>query len=203
MSALRLAAAAALVAVAVLAGLLSADVRSWRASLAGGDAAYAVSPSRAEWSPETRLGGAAESLLGVHGDVAFRRALKLYRAATAVPARLDTQIDRQGELGVAERALTAQASSSDRARAAEARTLLGVLSFDSASAGTGVSQTDIALADFTDAVRADPQDEAAKFDLELLLRLIAPHGKRSGAGNSTGLGKTGQRGAAGAPGSGY
>ena len=52
--------------------------------------------------------------------------------------------------------------------------------------------------------RADPSDTAAKFDLELLLRLTAAEGTRSSNGPANGFGRTGKHGAAGgAPGSGY
>ena len=60
------------------------------------------------------------------------------------------------------------------------------------------------IADFTNAVRADPTNAAAKYDLELLLRLTAAHGARPGAGTGGSFGKGGRRGAGGGvPGGGY
>jgi hypothetical protein len=53
-------------------------------------------------------------------------------------------------------------------------------------------------------VRADPQNDDAKYDLELALRELLTHGVRVGAGQQTGAGATGRRGAGGGvPGSGY
>jgi hypothetical protein len=50
----------------------------------------------------------------------------------------------------------------------------------------------------------DPGDTAAKFDLELLLRLTAPHGQRHGTGLANGFGRNGHLGASGGvPGNGY
>ena len=95
-------------------------------------------------------------------------------------------------------------STPTRAVASQARTLLGILSFGASAQGAGPSQVDAAIADFTDAIRADPGNEAAKFDLELLLRLTVAHGVRTGRGTGGGFGRTGRHGAGGGvPGSGY
>jgi hypothetical protein len=181
---LRVGGAVVLAAVAVLAALLAADVAGWPTALAHGRA------------PSTRLAGTAEAVLGVGDDLAFRRALQLYRAAAAVPNQLDTAVDLQTRRSEAENALAGPASSSDPTRASQARTLLGILAFD--------ESVDNAIADFTDAVRADPENEAAKYDLELVLRLTTAHGTRPGAGQSSRSGRSGRRGAGGGvPGSGY
>ena len=67
-----------------------------------------------------------------------------------------------------------------------------------------VDNTIAATTVFTDAIRADPEDDFAKFDLELLLRLTAAHGTRIGPGQSNGQGPTDHHGAGGGvPGSGY
>lgn len=184
MTALRMVSAAALAGVAVLASLLAADVDAWPKALAHGHA------------PSTQLGGAAESVLGTGDDLSYLRALRLYRAAAALPIRLDNAIERQTRSAQAETALEGPAASTEAARASQARTLLGIIAFD--------QSVDPALADFTDAVVADPRNEAAKFDLELLLRLTAPSATRPGAGQSSQSGRTGRRGAGGGvPGSGY
>jgi hypothetical protein len=204
MSAVRIAGAVVLAVAAVLAALLSADVRGWRTSLAQGDAVYAATPGRATWTPSTQLGGLAGSLLGVGDDVAARRGLQQYELSASAPHRLDTAVDVQALRSQAETALSGPASSSNGARASQARTLLGILAFADYSAGGGVSQTSAAAGDFADAVRADPSNDQAKFDLELLLRLGAAHGSRPGTGPAHKFGRTGRRGAgAGVPGSGY
>lgn len=203
MSRTRLVAAAALAALGVAAALLAGDVRAWRDSLAGGDAVYAVTPARADWTPSTRLGGAAATVLGVDGDLTLRRALRLYRASIAIPNRLDTAVKSQATRAEAEDALGVVARSADARRASQASTLLGVLAFDSSAAGNRSTQATTALSDLTGAVRSNPRNVDAKFDLELVLRLQAAHGARPGAGNSTGVGRGRRGGGAGLPGSGY
>jgi len=203
-SGLRLALAGLLVAAAVLVALLAADVRSWPAALESGDAVYAATPGRASWTPSTRLGGLAEGLLGVGDDVAQRRALQLYSVTIGLHQRLDNALDVQTARARAQDALASAARDSDPQRAAQARTLLGILTFGSSASGGSQSQVDAAVSDFTDAIRADPEDDFAKFDLELLLRLTAAHGTRTGPGQSNGLGATGRHGAGGGvPGNGY
>jgi hypothetical protein len=203
-TALRLGVAAVLAVVAALAALLAADVRAWRTALDGGDAVYAVSPARASWTPSTRLGGVAEAVLGVRDDVAFRRSLQLYRKAAAAHLRLDNALEVQTLRAQAADALAGPAAAVDVQRASQARTLLGLLAFRAAASGGGTSQTEAAISDLTDAVRVDPSDVTAKFDLELLLRLTAAHGTRAGSAQGSGFGKTGRRGAGGGvPGSGY
>jgi hypothetical protein len=190
---MKIAAAIALAAVAVFAALLAGDVRSWPRALGQGDAAYAVTPHRAEWTPSTRLGGAAASLLGSRDDVAFRRALQLYRIAQSTPNRLDTAVELQTVRTLAETRLAAVARGP---HASQADTLLGVLAFSESA--------DASIADFANAVRADPTNAAAKYDLELLLRLSAAHGTRAGAGPGGSFGRGGRHGAGGGvPGSGY
>jgi hypothetical protein len=203
-TALRVAAIAALAALAVLAALLAADVRAWPLALDRGDALYTIAPGRAEWTPATRIGDLAQSLLGTASDVAARQALRSYRQVIGLQEQLNNALPVQTQQAQAINALAGPASSSDRQEAAQARTLLGILAFTESAEGGGVSQTDAAIADFTDAVRVDPGDAAAKFDLELLLRLSAPQGVRHGSGLSNGFGRIGRFGASGGvPGSGY
>jgi hypothetical protein len=202
---LRILGAVILAALAVFAALLASDVRAWPFALDRGDAVYAVSPGAASWTPATRLGGVAASLLGVGRDVTSRRALVLYRQVAGQQEILSNALDVETLRVAAETALAAPAASSDPRIASQARTLLGILAFGAASnGGGGASQTDTAISDFTGAVTVDPADTAAKFDLELLLRLTAAHGQRISTGPSNSFGKTGRRAAAGGvPGSGY
>jgi hypothetical protein len=189
----KIAAAAVLAAVAVLAALLAADVGSWRHAVAQGDALYAVTPGRATWKPPTLLGGAAARLLGTKDDVALRRGLQLYAAAAAVPDRLDTADELQSLRAQAQQALVRASTGRD---ASQAETLLGALAFGQSA--------ETAIANFTNAVRADPTNAAAKFDLELLLRQSEAHGSRAGASPGGAFGKGGRRGAGGGvPGNGY
>jgi hypothetical protein len=182
---MRLGLAAVLAVVAVAAAVLAHDLRTGRAALQRGDASYALTPSRATWT--------SSSALGTDDDVAFRRALQLYVRTMSTPKRLDIARDRATLRAQAETALAAVAHG---AHASQAETLLGVLAFERSA--------DDAIADFTDAVRADPSNTVAKYDLELLLRLTAARGSREGGGPGGSFGRGGRRGAgAGVPGSGY
>jgi hypothetical protein len=204
MRALGIALAAALATLAVLAALLAADVRSWPAALTSGDALYAASAPKATWTPPTRLGGFSQDMLGLRDDLRLRRALQLYRQSGAVPQRLDDAVDVVTARAEAQDALAAAGRESQPQGASQALTLLGVLSFRTFATGGGSSQADVALSDFTDAVRIDPDNDLAKYDLELLLRLTAAHGVRAGAGRGSGFGRSGRHGGAGGvPGSGY
>lgn len=201
MSAVRVGLALLLAAVAVLAALLVLDVRSAQRALEQGDALYTVAPARATWTPATALGSVSGRLLGTGDDLAWRRALQLYAVAAATPNRLDTAVELQSRRSQAEDALAGVAHGP---HASEAETLLGILAFEQAASGSGPGGADAATANFTDAVRADPANTAAKFDLELILRLTATHGSRPGAGPGGGVGPGGRRGAGGGtPGNGY
>ena len=137
---LRLVLAGLLVVAAVVVALLAADVRSWPSALASGDSVYAATPGRASWTPSTRLGGLAEQLLGTRDDVAQRRALQLYSVAGALPQRLDNALEVQTARAQAQDALATAARDPDPQRAAQARTLLGILTFGASSSG-GSSRT--------------------------------------------------------------
>jgi hypothetical protein len=200
----RVAAAAGLTALGLACTVLAADVHSWKTSLPGGDALYAATPNQASWTPRTRLGGLSADLLGVNDDVAARRALQRYAAAANLSLRLDNALAVQSARAQAQDGLSRVAASSDGARAGQALTLLGVLTFGGSAAGAQQDQVDAAASDFADAIRADPSSSAAKFDLELLLRQSIAHGTRTGQVPGGGFGRGGRRGAGGgSPGWGY
>ncbi len=203
MTALRLAAIAVLAAAGVVAALLAADVRAWPVALEKGDAVYAIAPGRASWIPATNLGGLSNTLLGTADDVAARLALQGYRETADLQQQLGNAIPVPTQRLAAINALSSPANSANPQMAAQARTLLGILTFAEAAAGGGVSPTDTAIADFADAVRVEPGDTAAKFDLELLLRLTAANGQRSGHRLASGFGRTGRGASGSAPGSGF
>jgi hypothetical protein len=203
----RWAAAALLVAGATLALLLSVDFRAWHDAFRAGDARYRSAPAGARWSATTILPfGIASSLLAVGDDLAARRAIRLFRLGYAAPHGLDSAVQTQGQRALAELALADIARSGDPRRAAQASDLLGVLAFGDFAAGGGrdPAQAERAVSAFSDAVRLDPSDEAAKVNLELVLRLFRARGVRPGASTSTGGPGTGRRGAGtGIPGTGY
>jgi hypothetical protein len=205
--------AAALVVLAVVAALLAADVRGWQKTLRENDALLQSAPAAADRQPDTHLASLAERTLGVSDDVAARRAIALYLRNINVPVRLDNARQVALARSRAEEALASVARSSEGARASQAETLLGVLVFTDVSPSmdpfeqtteNDPDQAQASIADFQDAARADPQNAAAKYDLELALRALLAQGVRVGAGQQTGAGSTGRRGAGGGvPGSGY
>ena len=179
MSSLRLALAGALAVLAVLAALAAGDVRAWHSALADGDTAYVATPSRATWTPPTRLGGLSEALLGVRDDVELRQALQLYVDAAKLHLRLDNAVDVESARARAQDALEQVSRAGDPQRTSQVLTLLGILAFRASAAGGAQSQVDAALSDFTDAVRADPTERAGR------LRPRAPaatHGRARHAG---------------------
>ena len=205
--------AAILLVLAVLAALLAADVRTWQSTLRDDDAILAAAPKAATWRPHTHLSSLAEHVLGVRDDVEARRAIALYLENVNVPVRLDNAQQVAVARGRAEQALAAVARSSSGARASQAETLLGVLVFtdvgpsnDPFQETTGIDpdQAQASVTDFDDAVRSDPENALAKYDLELALRALLSQGIQVGAGQQTGAGSNGQRGAGGGiPGNGY
>lgn len=202
----RVGVAAVLVALAAFVALLSLDVGTWQDSLRSGDARYRAAPADARWRASPILPfGAARSLLAVGDDLAARRAIRLFRLSYGVHGRLDTAVQTQGARAVAELALADVTRSRDPQRAAQASDLLGVLAFgDLGRRGRDASQAERAVSAFANAVRLDPSDDAAKFNLELALRVFQARGVRPGASPSTGGRGTGRHGAGtGSPGTGY
>jgi hypothetical protein len=204
--ALAFVAALVLLALAGAAALLAADVRGWQRTIRSDDALLATSPRTASWEPPTHLSSVAEYLLGVRDDVKLRRAIALFRANVGLRPRLDNAQQVAIGRGRAEQALAAVAREYPGTRASQAETLLGVLVFndigpsaDPFQETTGIDpdQTQASLTDFEDAVRADPENSLAKYDLELALRILLAQGIRVGAGQQTGAGSTGRRGAGG------
>jgi len=201
---MRVALAVLLAGAAVVAVLLAADVRAWGSAVREGDVVYAATPSRASWTAKPTFGSVGETLLGLQEDVQDRLALQQYADATKLHLRLDNAVGVEGELGRAQDGLEQVARSDEPQRKSQALTLLGILAFRSAASGGTQSQVDAALSDFSDAVRADPGNSDASYDLELLLRLTLAHGSRVEPGQGGGFGRTGRRGAGGGqPGSGY
>ena len=195
MTFIRVSLAAVFVVLAVLVALLAGDVRSWRSSIAAGDAAYAVTPSRASWTPDARLGSVSEGLLGVRDDVQLRDALQQYIDASKLHLRLDNALTVESARARAQDALEQVSHARDPHRVSQVLTLLGILAYRASASGGAQSQVDAAISDFTDAVRADPANMEAAYDLELILRLTAARGSRIEPGQGGGFGRTGRRGA--------
>ena len=199
--------AAVLGAVAILlagaVALLAADVRRSAAELRGQDAAFEADPatshgwSSGDWIP----GRPAARLLGLGDDVRYRRAAEQFRDASRDPTGL-AAIRRRRE--AERRLIRVEHADRELGRRSELQNLIGVLVFVE-------SQHDEAAASdllrgsvdrFTTAVQLDPANEAAKYNLELALKLLGGSGLPQ-----NGNGRGNQAAAAGAvsspPGSGY
>jgi hypothetical protein len=220
-TAIELAVSAACLALAVVVVLVMVNVRSWERGLTRGDARFvatpvpaqsssgapAVSPPPILWQLPRGTGAQlAERMLGLRDDVAFRRALALYRAALPnAGEQQQFQYDRAlpEKRIAAQRALT-DVSRSDRDRHVQSRALnmLGILLRGSPTPSDPIEQRTQILAViglFRSAIRLDAGDADAKLNLELILRdpqtevFVAPDpGGTPDAGNRGGMGPGGQ-----------
>jgi hypothetical protein len=184
-----------LIAGGLIAALVALDVRTWRDELAAADARYEAG-TQETWRVDERIPGSpAAFLLEVDDDRAAREAFARFRRAYPLSRDPLRRQEAEGLRGQAERALARVAAGSGPA-AAQANVLLGVLGFEQPQG------QERAVRAFSQALRLDGGNAAAKFDLELALRLLAPAGARPGDGTGRGTGRA--RGAgAGRAGEGY
>ena len=122
----------------------------------------------------------------------------------AAPTGYDDGRQKAQIRGLAELALSDALVTGSQRSSIAGGNLLGIL------AATDDDETDAAVGDrraaetFEAAIRADPANESAKYNLELVLRRIKVVGSREGAGGSSGYYGQSLTGAgAGLPGSGY
>ena len=202
----RLAAAAVAILLAAALVLAAADVLRWRATMRRDDLAFrgGASPS---WNGGGLLPfGLSRRLLAVGDDRALRQAVVLFRRAPTARAVLESGPTHRARSD-AELALARAAEQSRGAQASQAQDLLGVLAFsDSTSGGAGhrASPVERSIAAFEAAIRLDRDNESAKHNLELVLRLVRSRGHRPTSGPSPGTNANGQRGTGGGtPGRGY
>lgn len=191
---MRLLLIAGATAAAVIAVLLAQDVRAWPSALGHARPASASVPF-----------DAAERILGVRDQLALRRALVDVRVVARQRVSLESALDVQGRRAAAENELAALAGSTNPTIASETEDVLGVLSFNdlSRSGYQGRPQAETALAAFQNAVRLNPANATARWNLEVVLRLLIAHGVRIGPGQGAG-GATGRHGGAGGvPGRGF
>ena len=174
--------AVALVLAAALA-LLAVDVRRWDSAMAADDVHFQATPQAVDWKATEMLPGeVAPSLLAIEDDIAFRRAARTFQLGRRVASSIGAQQAREGfrvraeiELGTVERA------DPDAGRRAIAANLLGILAFDHALGDprNGPALFRRSVADFRRAMAHDPTNEDAKYNLELVLRLLqADDGER-------------------------
>lgn len=196
----------ALLALAVLLALLAADVLRWQRQLERGDVRFASATGEVGmWTPGAVLpAGISRALLGVGDDVAFRKAVqRFWLSRPREPIRRFADITlRSG----AERELArAFGSDSSRERRSALANLRGALALEEAR-GTPVQEAVLlrrAAASFRQAVALDGENDDAKLNLELTLRLL----RRAAAGPGGGGGGRAETPASGAgaatSGSGY
>ena len=203
----RLMLAGVLLLLAVFAALLAADLLRWRDAIRAGDLRFRESPAAARWTAESLLPlDPARRILDVDGQLAFRRAARGFVLVQGAGSGVDNGASELQARGDVEGALADAARGSDRRLASQADDLLGVLAFaDSRPSGANApAPVERSVADFQEAVRLDPGNETAKFNLELLLQRLVPAGVRAGAGGSSGGPARGHRGAgSGGAGQGY
>ena len=204
-----IAGAVACLAFAAFFFLLAADVDRWRTAVGSGDVRYRVNPGGADlWAPDVLVpAGAAEKLLGLEDDIAFRRAVRALRLA-------DLDDPTVSDPDVALRRNDAQARleaiatrGGDPARRSRAAGLLGVLGLArlASESQDRVALLQSTIANLAFAIALDPENEDAKFNLELALQ--QGRGLRldeAAAGGNPLPGGAGSEGAgAGEPGTGY
>jgi hypothetical protein len=202
----RLAAGAALLAVAVVALLLAGDLRRRADAVRTGDARLAAG-QRASWHASATLpGDPALRLLGVGEELAFRAEVQRAVAVRQAGEGFDNGRSESRDRAELEALLADHAGSGDARLASAADNLAGILAYDDTrtrgvAAGAPI---DVSVAAFGDAIRRDPANDDAKFNLELLLQRLVAKGVRPGATTAPAGPASGRTGAgAGTPGRGY
>ncbi len=192
---MRIAAAAVVVLFAAVLLAAAHDVLAWRHALRGSDVRVAHT-----WLPRDPV----RSALSLDDDVALRRAVRSFRIAYTTGRGFDNGVTRTTRRSLAEVRLTDVATHGAPADASQAGNLLGVLVVGSGRITGGITADDRARATFEAAIRRDPGNTAARYNLELLLRRTRATATRQGPGNGSGALGHGRRGAgSGTPGRGY
>jgi hypothetical protein len=207
LSAVRIGAAVVLVAAAAILACVAADVLSWRGAIQNGDREFVRSPADARWSADTVLPpGSARWLLDLGVPLRFRGAEQRFAALSAEGRGYDNGVSATRSRGELEAVLAELGRAEDGAIASQAENLLGILAYsDSRQTGPiAAAPVDQSVAAFQAAVRLDPTNTDAKFNLELLLRQLVAKGAREGPSSDNDGQSKGRRGAGGGlPGRGY
>jgi hypothetical protein len=149
-------------------------------------------------------GDPARTLLALGDDLALRRAVRSFLVAEATPRGFDNGVTQTRVRSGAEIVLSDLAAHGSPAQASQAGNLLGVLVARAGRVTGGVTADDRARAAFEAAIRRDPSNVDAKYNLELLLRRTKATSTRQGPGSGSGALGHGRRGAgSGTPGRGY
>lgn len=199
--------ALALVAAAAALTILATDVLRWRGHLERADMRYAAGTGAPRmWEPEgSWLPGATTTLLGVADDVELRQALQRFRLARVRQAPR-TQQEVNLRSGVEAELARIGRGGGDPEQRSLAAVLRGALAFEEARTGAGQPTVFLrrSLTAFREAVRTDPVNEAAKYDVELVLRLLETVASDASGGTGAQRGNVTARGAgAGSSGTGF
>jgi hypothetical protein len=210
---LLLVVAAACLALSIFLALVAVDSVRWRAAIAADDVRFAAGAPSDRWDPQTLAPfGAAERLLGIEDDVAFRRTLLLLRSSKLRDVTVSDPVLALRRTELTDRLESIVVRDPDPVIRSRASSLLGVLSiaaWNSAPAqGSQQDRSELliaAVASFEQAIELDPENDDAKYNLQLmLLRGQGLLPTEAAAGRNPAAGGKGSRGAgAGAPGSGY
>ena len=211
---LLLVVAGACVVGAVLLALVAVDVARSHSTIPDDDVRFAAGAPTGGWSPRALAPfGSGERLLGVRDDVAFREMLRVLRQSKLLDLTVSDPALAIKRTELAERLESIIVHDPDSALRSRASSLLGVLAIVSWSSTPpqGTEQLDrselllAAVASFEQAIALDPENDDAKYNLQLMLQRgqgLLP--TEASAGRNPSPGGKGSRGAgAGAPGSGY
>ena len=184
----RVAGAVALVGVAVLLALLATDVLAWRGQ--NERAAVGVTAASSDlgiWQPSTTFPVAwSRWLLGTKDDVRLGRAIQRFRLVRVGTGEAFAQNNRRAAIAEAELELDRLAATAETPRArSQARTLHAILLYSQLREQS--ADPLIPLLRMSDelrkAARTDPDNAAAKYDLEAILNVVAPLGAAAGRGD--------------------
>jgi hypothetical protein len=180
------AAAAGCLVLAASAAMAARDAGEWQSAFRTGDleAASTAANASPSWSVDELVPfGLLRGILGVDDDLAFRRAVVLFRRAhTGIPS-FDTGLEGVSLRAQAEAQLARSIRADDNsARAAAAENLLGILvAVDSTAPGGASTPIERASVRFQEAIQLDPSNEDAKKNLELIYQLTAPPNTPTGS----------------------
>lgn len=182
---LRLASGPACLLAAAALALLADDVRRWPGTVRAADVEARVTPARGDpWRSAERIPlSAAERLLGIREDLAYRRAVRLFyltqpRFRRRFGSGFVVPVD-----GARRRLRELQLDARDPEMRSASVNLLAVLTYEFGGF-LDLGRGRLAARYVRDAVRLDPRNEQAKFNLELLLER-APENRESDSGGGT------------------
>lgn len=202
-----LSAAIAALAAAAIVLLLALDVGRWQTTFTRGDVRFQTAPTQTKlWQADEILPfHVARRLLGVGDDIKYRNTLRSFWLARPHANKwLEPNVDSLRSEATVALANYIRTSHSPQRRA-QAANLLGIIALDLAASddpGQRLRFLLYASRSFRGALTFDQNNEDAKYNLELTLRLLRQQPTNTGGGAAHGPGRGG--GAALAkPGSGY